>query len=388
MPLAALLLFVDFLDEAAGMVFVGMPDVQRDFGISTTLGMLLAFTLPGAVASLLEPPLLLLADRYPARRKAFVVGGLVAFGLSVGAAGLAPHPLVFGLAMAALFVSNGLGVNLAQASLMDADPERRELWMTRWVLMGTLGDLCAPLLLSALAWLALGWRSAMGVVALAVLLHAVWLARRTFPAPQCAGDEHDDGGEALHGLAALRAALGDRTLLVWVLAVAMCGSLDEVFVALASARLEQAYGADLATRGVVIGVATAGGVLGLGVLDRALSRGVDPLRWLLGVSVASVLALLAWLQAPSVAWSAAGLFLLEALVAQLYPIAQAQAFRAHPRAVVVEAVQSVFTPLDLLLPVLVGVIADQWGLVPALLVLGLQPVGIGLIARARAPRVR
>jgi predicted MFS family arabinose efflux permease len=383
---------VDFLDESAGVVFVGMPDVQRDFGISTAVAMLVAFTLPGVVATLLEPPLLLLADRYPMRRKAFVVAGLLAFGVSLGAAALAPHPALFALAMGAMFVANGLGVNLAQATLMDADPERRELWMTRWVLMGTLGDLAAPLLLATLAWVGLGWRSAMGVVALLVLLHASWLATRPFPTQGTPVDGHDDdvdngddavGANAPHGVAALRAALGNRGLLLWAVAVALCGLLDEVFVALASAWLEHAYDADIGTRGLVLGLATAGGVLGLALLERVLARGVDPLRWLVGVCAATVVALAAWLFAPSVASSAIGLFVLEALVAQLYPIVQAQAFRAHPRAVVVEAVQSVFTPLDLALPALLGMVADRWGLVPALLILGLQPIGIAVIARAR-----
>ena len=91
-----------------------------------------------------------------------------------------------------------------------------------------------------------------------------------------------------------------------------------------------------------------------------------------------------WLAAPTLAWSAAGLFLLEALVAQLYPLVQAQAFRAHDRAVVVEALQGLFAPIDFLLPLAIGFVADRVGVVSALLLLGLQTVGIVVIARRRA----
>ncbi|MCB9662293.1 MAG: MFS transporter [Sandaracinaceae bacterium] len=380
------------------MTFVAVPELERDLGMSTSTALLLLFTLPGAVASLAEPPLLLWADRHPRLRRRLVTGGLALMGAGLGLAAIAPTPWALGLAMTLMFIGNGLGVNLAQATLMDLWPARREQLMTRWVLMGTLGDVCAPLLLAVIALLGGGWRVALGCVAGMCMVHALWLASRPFEAPTDAvahprGEPLDearhgegDGGhdDDLSMIDVLRMGLRNRALLPWLCAVAMCGLLDEVFVAVASVWLEQAYHASLAQRGFVLGLATFGGVLGLVVLDRALARGVDPRRWLTFTAAASGVGLVVWLAAPTLAWSAAGLFLLEALVAQLYPLVQAQAFRAHDRAVVVEALQGLFAPIDFLLPLAIGFVADRVGVVSALLLLGLQTVGIVVIARRRA----
>ncbi|MCA9578908.1 MAG: MFS transporter, partial [Myxococcales bacterium] len=165
------------------MTFVAAPELERDLGMSTSTALLLLFTLPGAVASLAEPPLLLWADRHPRLRRRLVTGGLALMGAGLGLAAIAPTPWALGLAMTLMFIGNGLGVNLAQATLMDLWPARREQLMTRWVLMGTLGDVCAPLLLAVIALLGGGWRVALGCVAGMCMVHALWLASRPFEAP-------------------------------------------------------------------------------------------------------------------------------------------------------------------------------------------------------------
>ena len=79
-------------------------------------------------------------------------------------------PLLRGLALTGLVIAlaisypaSGCGVGLAQATLTDSDPTRREALMTRWVFMGTLGDLATPLLFGLLAWIGMGWREAFVV---------------------------------------------------------------------------------------------------------------------------------------------------------------------------------------------------------------------------------
>ena len=54
--------------------------------------------------------------------------------------------------------------------------------------------------------------------------------------------------------------------------------------------------------------------------------------------------------------------------APLYPLAKAQAYRALPdQSDMVNAVGSAFIPLDLLTPLFLGFVADQFGLVITLL---------------------
>jgi MFS family permease len=315
------------------------------------------------------------ADRHPRHRRALVVGGLLGMAASLLGVALAPSPPLFAVAMGCLFVTNGLGVNLSQATLMDATPDEQPLWMTRWVTAGTLGDLAGPLCLSAAAWAAVGWRGAMAAIAALVATHALWLARQPFPEPS-----DGDDGEATW-TDAVRTALRDRILLSWVGGVALCGLLDETFVALASAWLARAFDASLAVRGAVVGGATLGGVLGLVVLERLLARGTPGRTLLLLASCATGIGLAAWLAAPTLATSALLLFALEAVAAPLYPLAQAEAFRALPdRAALVEALQSVLAPVDWLLPVALGLLADRWGLGWALGALAAQPIGLALLA--------
>lgn len=71
--------------------------------------------------------------------------------------------------------------------------------------------------------------------------------------------------------------------------------------------------------------------------------------------------------------------------APLYPIAKARAYRALPgQSGMVNALGHIFGPATLALPLFLGFVADQFGLVTALLILAAQPAGlllIGLTAR-------
>ena len=62
--------------------------------------------------------------------------------------------------------SSGAFVSLSQASLMDADPMRRENNMARWTFAGSLGVVTGPILLAGAAWIGFGWRGMFIVVAL------------------------------------------------------------------------------------------------------------------------------------------------------------------------------------------------------------------------------
>ena len=49
------------------------------------------------------------------------------------------------------------------------------------------------------------------------------------------------------------------------------------------------------------------------------------------------------------------------------------------------ALAHIFTPLHIALPLLLGWVADRFGLVPTLLLLSAQPIGLFLIALRRDP---
>jgi fucose permease len=94
-----------------------------------------------------------------------------------------------------------------------------------------------------------------------------------------------------------------------------------------------------------------------------------------------VVSYLAWLAAPNLWLSAAGMLLVGATASPLYPIVTAQAYAALPgRSGTVNAAGHLFTPLAMALPWLLGRLADRAGTMAALLVLVAEPLAIFLIA--------
>jgi Na+/melibiose symporter-like transporter len=261
---------------------------------------------------------------------------------------------------------------------MDAHPERREQLMTRWVLFGSLGDLATPALFALLALWSFGWRAAFLVAGALFAVAAIALPSR-FPRVRRSGAE---GARPIRR--ALVEALRNRTLLLWLTGAALCALLDEILVAFGSLYLRDVLGAGVAERSLVFACFVAGGVPGLLVVDRLLVR-FDPVRVLFVSAALCAAAYLAWLFAGSVAASAGLAAGVGCTSATLYPLTQAQAYRALPEwSGTVAAMGSLFGWAQLLILPALALVADLWGLLPAMLLLAAQPVGILLIVASRA----
>jgi MFS family permease len=103
------------------------------------------FVVPGLVALALEPPLFLLADRYP--RHLFIRGGLVAMAIAAMVCAVAPGPIVLAAGLSVAAVATGTATGLAQATLVDGAGDARGTVLARWALWSLGGDLAAPVLL-------------------------------------------------------------------------------------------------------------------------------------------------------------------------------------------------------------------------------------------------
>jgi MFS family permease len=352
--------------------FIGAPEVQVEYGLRYGMAALILFALPQLLSFLLEPPLFLLADRFP--RKPFVVAGLATLGGCLILSGLTTSLPLLACALALSWPASGVGVNLAQATLMDLHPGERERTMARWAFMGGLGDLATPALFAALGAVALGWREAFLITGALCGVYALVLLCFKFPAAI-------ESGDALPPLRqTVRAALRNRRLLTWLSGVALCGMLDEVLVAFAALHLKHSLDANVATRSLVLAGFVVGGLGGLIATDRLLRR-IDPLRLLRWAGASCAACYLAWIIAPGVLASGVLLTAVGFFAAPLYPIAKAQAYRALPgQSGLVIAGAQLFAPFELALPLLIGLAADAFGLSVALMLLVLQPLGILAIA--------
>jgi MFS family permease len=382
--LMAALLFVDFIDEfSAGMPMVGIPGIEATFTLDYTTAAFLVFTLPQLVSFVLEPPLFLLADRFP--KKLFVVGGLFGMALCDLAIGLSNGLLPVAIALALSGTASGCGVSLSQATLMDRYPDARARLMTRWTLMGALGDLAAPALFLGLATIALGWREAFLTTAALVAVYALVLAltdfRRAPSEDAKVGPTADE--DQLGFRAALALAFSNRRLLLWLAGAWLCSLLDELLVAFGALFIRDDLGADAQTLNAMLLGLMFGGLVGLLVLDRILAR-YAPCALLKSAAIGCAICYATWLSVNGAFVSALCLFGVGLFSAPLYPIAKAQAYQAIPgHSGLVNALGHAFTPLDLLLPIALGVIADRFGLVWALAVLIAQPLGLLAIASSR-----
>jgi len=340
------------------------------------------FLVPGIVAFVVEPWLFLLADRYP--RRWFIRGGLVAMAAASIAAACARDPYVLAAAQAVKWCAIGAASGLAQATLVDGSGDKRARTIARWSLLSLVGDLGAPALLAAVAIAGFGWR--MGY-AIASALLAVWILAAWWVPIDGTGSEEDEDATSPGVIAAFKIALGDRQLLAWLFATALCDLLDEIFIVLASIHVRDDFAASAAWQTATVAALIAGNAIGLALLDRALKKASE-LRVLAIAAAGCAVAYAAWMLAPSPLWSLVAMIPVGLCAGPLYPLASAQAYAARPESSgLVLAASHLFTPLGLAIPFGLGAIADLAGTRVALAVLLLEPVAICILAiRQHKPR--
>jgi MFS family permease len=359
----------------------GAPDIERSLSLSHTATAVVLFFVPGVVALVLDPLWFVLAERVG--RAWLVRGGLAVMAATSLIAAIAPGPVTLAGALSIWGVATGAAVALTELTLIDQWPERRARTMARWTLMGLMGDFSAPLVLGALAVLAprlAAWRAGFAIVGGLVALLAVALSLRPFPAT--AAPVADDEPSLWQ---ATREALRDRVLIGWLFGAALCNLLDEVLIVFASIHARDQLGASAAEQSVLVGAFVAGGAAGLVALDRILIRHAEH-RVMIAAGAACTAAFAAWLAAPTVWLSIAGMVVVGATAAPLYPLATAQAYNRCPgRSSVVLVASHLFSPFALALPWLLGWIADRAGTLAALAVLIAEPVGLLVLAAVTSP---
>jgi FSR family fosmidomycin resistance protein-like MFS transporter len=367
--LAVLFLAIEFLDELVfGAVGAAWPALRDDLGLTyAQIGLLAG--LPAVLGNLVEPLLGLLGDM--GQRKRIILAGGLGFCLALLLTGAARS---FPLLLAALLLfypSSGGFVSLSQATLMDGDPERRELSMARWTLAGSLGVVAGPILLAFVLSAGGSWRTLMAVFAATALLPVLALLPNRLPAPT--GRKRRPAFREI--LSAFGSAIRRREVVRWLALLALGDLMLDVLLGFLAL-----YGTDVAAltpadAGWLVAIWSGAGILGDALLIPLLKR-ADPVRYLRLSALCMAPLYAGFLIVPWIGPKCILLACIGLLHSGWYAIPQARLYAALPgRSGTAMAVSSAFGCLAGGIPLLLGVLAQRFGLAAVMWLLMAGPLG-------------
>lgn len=374
-----------FIDEIVSTVPVlALPVIRTEMNLDYgQLGWLLS--LAGISAWLIEPVINAASDLWPKRRIIMIalLGLILAFVLAANSL------TYFSLAFAFLVMgaSGGPALGIAQAYLIDGKLDDSLHTMTRWTLMGSLGDLAGPsLIVAAFAW-GFGWRDLFWGSALLWAVAFVALIMQRIPsgdAKHIAVVEQETFRWAAV-LENIKVALHTPILLRWLLLVLLPSFLDEMFLTFAALFMQDRLGMMPSTIGVALGIHVTGALVGLFWLGR-FGRNYSSQRLLGWMATMVLIGLTGFVLSPTPTLAIITLWLVGLGLSGWYPIAAAEAYRALPgRSGTVRALHSLTIPLEILAPLLIGLVAERWGIQMALVTLLIVPIGVLLLRPRKSP---
>lgn len=365
------ILLIELLDEIVyGAREAAWPLIRDDLGLNyIQIGLLIG--IPGLLASFIEPFIGIFGD-IGYRRRLMLSGGL-SFAISLLLTGLSAD---FGLLLASFILfypSSGAFVNLAQAALMDHQPDRHEHNMARWTLAGSLGVVLGPLALGAAVMVGAGWRGLFLVFGLISLLAvaAAWRLHIT----EGQGDT-ESPGSLRDGLLGAWAALRRGSVLRWLILLQFADLMMDVLLGYLALYFVDVAGVSEAEVGIAVAVWTGIGLIGDILLIPLLER-VRGLTYLRLSAWINLLLFPAFLLAESLPLKLVLLALLGFFNAGWYSVLQGNLYSAMPgQSGTVMTVGSVTGLIGSIIPLLIGVLAERLGLGMAMWALLLGPIAL------------
>jgi len=362
---------VELLDEFIyGLFGATLPTIKAELALTyTQVGLL--FTLPGLIGVTGEPFIGLLGDTR--HRRALVLGGILATAIGLTLIAGAQQYLPLLLAMCILYVASGAYVNLSQATLIDRDPRRAENTMARWVLMGAIGVTLSPLLITVVLTVEGSWRAVFLSTAIVAGVFALLLFKQRFDGHDGADDE---AGSLKQMGRRLLTALRSRTLVKWVILTELADFMLDKLLEVTGLYFHDVAGVSLPAASAAVTVSTIAGLLGSFVLVPLLEK-VNGVRVLRATAFIVLFAYAALLLIPSVWLKLVLIAVISLSTAGWYVVLRARCYAALPgQSGVVVAVTSLANVSSLFVPLLLGGIADAFGLQTAMWLLIIGPIAL------------
>jgi MFS transporter, FSR family, fosmidomycin resistance protein len=366
-------LLIEFLDELVfGVIETAWPLIRTDLNLTyTQIGLLLS--VPGILAAFIEPFIGILGDVW--RRRLLIIGGGILFTVSLFMTSIS-HSFLFLLFSIILFnPSSGALVNLSQANLMDSDPARHEQNMARWTFSGSLGVLTGPLLLGLFVYLGLGWRgtysllTAISATCVLIALHYLPADKKNTPFPSFT--------EVFDGFQAAFQALKRKEVWRWLLLLEFADLMLDVVFSFLALYFVDVVGVNETQAGIAITIWLVMGLITDLFFIPIVDRLKDTIRYLRTTAFFEAFAFAAFLLIPGFLPKIFLIILVNILNTGWYPILQGRLYSSLPgQSASIMAIGAVTDPLAKLLPLLIGILADRFGLGIAMWLLLLGPIAL------------
>ena len=366
-------LLIEFLDELVfGVGETAWPFIRDDLNLSyAQIGLLLS--LPGIIPAFIEPFIGILGDVW--RRRLLILGGGILFTASLFITSTSYSFLLLLISFILFFPSSGAFVSLSQANLMDSDESRHEQNMARWTFAGSLGVVTGPLLLGLFVYLGLGWR---GTYALLASLSALCLviAIRFLPADK-KEIPFPSFREVFDGFKAAFSALKRKEVWRWLLLLEFADLMLDVLFSFLALYFVDVVQTTETQAGIAVTVWLAMGLVTDFLFIPFVDRQKNTLKFLRTTAVFNGIAFIAFMLVPGFIPKIILVIFVNLFNTGWYPILQGRLYSSLPgQSASLMAIGAVTTPLAKLLPLLIGILADQFGLQSAMWILLLGPLAL------------
>ncbi len=367
-------LLIEFLDELVfGVGEVAWPLIRDDLHLTyTQIGLLLS--VPGILAAFIEPFIGILGDVW--RRRALILLGGILFTASLFITS-ASYSFILLLSSFIIFnPSSGAFVNLSQANLMDSDSNRHEQNMARWTFAGSLGVLTGPLLLGLFVYLGFGWRGTYALLASfsTLCLLAAW---RLLPPDKDSSSSFPSFNLVFDGFRAAFAALKRKEVWRWLILLEFADLMLDVLFSFLALYFVDVGRVTQTQAGIAVIVWLAMGLITDFLFIPFVDRQKDTIQFLRRTAIVELFAFAGFLLVPGFIPKLIFVILVNLFNTGWYSILQGRLYSSLPgQSASIMAIGAVTDPLVKLLPLLLGFLADQFGLGVAMWLLILGPIAL------------
>lgn len=369
-------LIIEFLDELVfGISETAWPLIRTDLHLTyTQIGLLLS--VPGIIAAFIEPFLGILGDVW--KRRLLILGGGVFFTFSLLLTAISKSFLPLLISFIIFNPASGAFVSLSQATLMDSAPERHAQNMARWTFAGSLGNVLGPILLGLFVYFGLGWRGTYAM--LAVVSALCLLAAFHLVPPDDSSISHLPSFKSVFdGFRSAFSALKrrDADAWRWLLLLEFSDLMLDVFLGFLALYFVDVVNATETQAGIAVTIWLALGMFTDFIFIPFIDRQPDSMKFLRRTATLELVAFTIFLLIPGFIPKLIAIVFVNILNTGWYPILKGSLYSALPgQSASIMAIESVTTPIAKLLPLFVGLLADQFGLGIAIWLLLLGPLAL------------